>query len=349
MMRRIVAGLRRRLRPRREGPVYFWWQGACYRTRADGAVVRRDRRPVRLPDGRLVRIDSWYPIDVAIPDRVTACDSAPAPYHDADVAWRESPAAAAGSGAIALVVLSFNAAPQFAAWLERTAAVHPDLLRWSPRILVNNSTTPDPAYDDLCARWGFEHARYQNVGIAGARVQAAHYVLQKNLGGMLFFEDDFLFHAAPGRCRNGFAHTVPGLIDALPAIVAREGLAFLKLNFTEEQADHHVNIAWYAATAAERARDFASANTPRLVRTGVVDGCPYLVGDVFYGHWPTLVSRRGLETIFVDHLPAELTEQAFVRKSQELFARQLLRSGVLLASPVGHHRFAGYAREDRRE
>jgi len=348
-LKRLVAGLQRCLLPRCEGPVYFWWQGTCYATRADGAAVRRERWPIRLPDGSFVQLDDFYPIDVAIPGRVTACRVRPARYHDADVAWSESPTAAIGSGAVALFVLSFNAPAQFAAWLERTATVHPGLLQWSPRILLDNSTQPDDAYSSLCTRWGFEHARYRNVGIAGARLEAARYVLQADLGGMLFFEDDMLFHDTPGHCRNGFPQIVPGLIELLPAVAVREGLDFLKLSFTEALADHHVNIAWYAATSAERSRDFPYANTPRVARTGTHGGCSYLIGDVFYGHWPTLLTRRGVEMLFVKHPPAELTELAFVRKSQELLARQLIRSGVLLASPIEHCRVANYAAEERRE
>lgn len=349
ILKRLVAGLQRRLLPRCEGPVYFWWQGTCYATRADGAAVRRQRWPIRLPDGSFVQLDDFYPIDVAIPGRVTPCRVHPARYHKADVAWSETPTASIGSGAIALFVLSFNAAAQFAAWLERTATVHPELLQWSPRILIDNSTRPDEAYASLCAHWGFEHARYYNVGIAGARLEAARYVLHADLGGMLFFEDDMLFHDRPECCRNGFPRTVPGLIELLPAVAVREGLDFLKLSFTEALADHHVNIAWYAAMAAERSRDFPYANTPRVARTGTHGGCSYLIGDVFYGHWPTLLTRRGVEMLFVKHLPAELTEQAFVRKSQELLARQLIRSGVLLASPIEHCRVASYAAEERRE
>lgn len=110
-----------------------------------------------------------------------------------------------------------------------------------------------------------------------------------------------------------------------------------------------MNVGWYAATDAERARDFPRATTPRLVRTGAVNGCAYLVGDIFYGHWPTLITRRGLEMLFVAHPPAALTEQAFVRKSQELLARGVIRSGVLLASPIEHRRVAGYAPDERRE
>src|SRR6266852_8936509 len=105
ILERLVAGLQRRLLPRGEGPVYFWWQGTCYATRADGAAVRRERRPIRLPDGSFVQLDDFYPIDVAIPGRVMACRVRPARYHKADVAWSETPTASSGSRAIALVVL----------------------------------------------------------------------------------------------------------------------------------------------------------------------------------------------------------------------------------------------------
>jgi hypothetical protein len=180
-------------------------------------------------------------------------------------------------------------------------------------------------------------------------MEAARYIMQAGLGGMLFFEDDMLLHATPGRCRNGFPLTVPGLIEMLPAIVQREGLDFLKLSFTEVMADHHVNVAWYPATEAERARDFPLANTPRVTRTGSYGGCSYVVGDIYYSHWPTLMTRRGLELLFIQHPPAELTELAFMRRSQELLARHLLRSGVLLASPIEHCRVANYAMAARRE
>jgi hypothetical protein len=333
----------------REGPVYFWWQGTCYATRADGATVRRRRWPIRLPGGTFVQLDDYYPIDVAIPGRVSACLETPVRYHEAEVAWSESPTSAVSSDAIALFVLSFNAPAQFAAWLQRTAKVHPELLQWSPRILFDNSTCHDEEYSSLCSRYGFEHARYHNVGIAGARMEAARYVLQAGLGGMLFFEDDMLFHDTRGQCRNGFPQTVPGLIEMLPAVVMREGLDFLKLSFTEEMGDHHVNVAWYAATKAERSLHFPHANTPRVTRTGCYGGCSYLIGDVYYGHWPTLLTSRGIEMLFIQHPPDELTELAFARKSQELLARNLIRSGVLLASPIEHCRVADYAMEQRRE
>ena len=346
-LRMLRDAIRRALTP--EGPVYFWWQGTCYVTRADGGAIRRRRRPIRLPDGSFVRLEDFYPIDVAIPGNVVACGGPAARCYEADVAWTESPKPSPSPAAFALFVLSFNAAAQFAAWLERTALVHPELLRRSPRILIDNSTHPDPVYDELCARWGFEHARYQNVGIAGARMEAARYVMQAGLGGMLFFEDDMMFHLGPGVCRNGFPLTVPHLIEIAPAILQREGLDFLKLNFSEAMADNHVNVAWYGATPEERARDFPYATAPRLARSGSLGGCSYLVGDVFYAHWPTLATRRGLEMLFIKHPPAELTELAFMRKSQELLARHLIRSGVLLASPIEHCRIADYARRERRE
>jgi hypothetical protein len=346
-LRLLRAAIRRALTP--EGPVYFWWRGTCYVTGADGGRVRSHRWPIRLPDGSFVRLENFYPIDVAIPGNVVGCDDAPPRYHAAEVAWSEPPAIAATPDSFALFVLSFNAAAQFAAWLERTAKVHPELLEWSPRILLNNSTHPDPAYDDLCARWGFEHARYHNVGIAGSRMEAARYVIHARLGGMIFFEDDMMFHDTPGVCRNGFPLTVPGLFDLAPAIVKREGLDLLKLNFTEVMADNHVNVAWYGATAAERARDFPHANVPRIIHSGSLGGCSYLVGDIFYAHWPALMTRRCLELMFIEHPPAELTELACMRKSQELLARHLIRSGVLLASPIEHRRIAGYAMSERRE
>ncbi|HLX37588.1 MAG TPA: hypothetical protein VKR29_07280, partial [Candidatus Binataceae bacterium] len=86
--------MRRALTP--EGPVYFWWQGTCYATRADGGAIRRRPWPIRLPDGSFVRLADLYPIDLAIAGNVVAFEGTPSRYHEAGVAWRESPTSDVG-------------------------------------------------------------------------------------------------------------------------------------------------------------------------------------------------------------------------------------------------------------
>jgi hypothetical protein len=160
---------------------------------------------------------------------------------------------------------------------------------------------------------------------------------------MVFFEDDMLWHAEPGLCRNGFPQQVAGLLDAAIAIVQNEpGLDFLKLSFTEFYGDHRKNWAFYNLPPEQQAALFPRGHDTRIDALRNHAGLAYAVGEVHYSNWPLLITRRGNAHLFIDETPALRFEQTMMVRALELQRAGTLRGAVLLASPINHDRHVHY-------
>jgi hypothetical protein len=253
---------------------------------------------------------------------------------------------------IGLYVQGFNAPEQFRAWLDSARAAAPALLDTTHKVLLNNSndTTLFAAYDALCAEHGFTQYRLGNLGTTGGRAWCArHFEEQTAWDAMLYFEDDMLLHTSLGLCQNGFRTVVPSLLDSVREIVRAEGVDFLKLSFSEVCGDHTQNWAYYNLGEDERRHDFPDGPTARFDAIKSHQGLTYALGDVFYSNWPMLITRRGSRAIFLDDPDVPRYEQLLMAHAHRLNRAGALRSGVLMASPIRHHRLQPYPLEERRE
>ena len=256
-------------------------------------------------------------------------------------------------GDIVLYAITFNWPEQFERWLMSVEAAAPEMLHLPRKFLLDNSTRPETrdAYDHLAARHGWTILRHGNLGISGGRYYCAkHFHQLDEAWGMLWFEDDMLLAApASGVCRNGLTTHVPALIDRARAIVVKENLDFLKFSFTEFFGDHHLNWAWYNVPAELRRREFPDGTyRTKIECTGAVDGVSYMIGEVHYSNWPTLMTRRGNAQLFLAK-PEPLHEQHYMVDAFTMVRAGQLRAGVLLASPIQHDRIFHYPADERKE
>lgn len=256
------------------------------------------------------------------------------------------------SDEIVLYVISYNAPGQFALWLDSVEAAAPELLRLPKKFLLDNSTRQEtrPVYDALGAPYDFTILRHGNLGISGGRRYCAEHFEALRAFGMLWFEDDM--QLAPSDmpvCRNGFITRVPGLLERARAIVIKERLDILKLSFTEFFGDHHLNWAWHSADARTRREEFPGGlHRTRIDFTGVDEGVSYAVGEFHYSHWPSLMTRRANQMLFLRSAVA-VHEQEYKASAFRLMRDGKLRTGALLASPIWHDRSFHYTAEERRE
>ncbi len=255
----------------------------------------------------------------------------------------------------ALYVLTFNAPDQFRRWAERAAAVQPELLApMVVRVLVNNSTDrrTDDAYDELCATYQFRQVRHKNLGITGGRMAATRHFLEESEADQFwYFEDDMLVAAPSGDplCRNGFRRFVPELPSLVTEILANEpGLDGLKLSYTEHFGCHQLDWSFVNATPEVRRDEYpmGSATVVRTIRTH--RGLPYALGDIYYSHWPLVLTRSGAKLLLegADAVATEADVMDYVHQCQRTGKFAL---GVLLASPIEHSRSSDYDAKLRRE
>lgn len=258
-----------------------------------------------------------------------------------------APAIQASSGRLAVYVLTYNAPDQLAAWFESTAASEPMLLGANvDRTLLDNSTDDAAARANaaLASRHGFEYVREDNLGIMGGRVWCARHFDRSRADLMIFFEDDMLWHAAPGLCRNGFPQRVEGLVAAAVAIVQNEpALDFLKLSYSEFYGDHRQNWAYFNLPPDRREALFPDGSDTRFEAIRSHAGVSYALGEVHYSNWPLVITRRGNARLFLEDAAALRFEQTLMVRALELERAGTLRGGVLLASPINHVRHIHYA------
>jgi len=235
---------------------------------------------------------------------------------------------------------------QLASWCASTAEHEPRLLAGSvQRTLLDNSTDEAAARANAAraAEYGFDYVREHNLGIMGGRVWCARHFDRSSADLMIFFEDDMLWHAESGLCRNGFPQRVPGLVDAAIAIVQNEtALDFLKLSYSEFYGDHRKNWAYFNLPPERQALLCPDGPATRFNAIRSHAGVSYALGEVHYSNWPLVITRRGNARLFLDDTAALGFEQTLMVRALELQRAGVLRGGVLLASPINHDRHTHY-------
>jgi hypothetical protein len=87
----------------------------------------------------------------------------------------------------------------------------------------------------------------------------------------------------------------------------------------------------------------------RWKNSGCIDGLSYLIGDVYYSNWPSVMTKAGNYKIFLETVYAAPFEQTIMSHAFQTMKKGRLRSAVLMASLVNHNRVHHYAKEIRKE
>lgn len=254
-----------------------------------------------------------------------------------------------------LYIVTFNSPPQLRLLLDSIALANPELLKLESKTLIDNSIdlTTIEAYDKIALDYGFEVIRQGNMGITGSRYWAAKRFDQSDSDYMVWFEDDMLLVADETKvCRNGLNCYVPNWLRKCISIIKDESLDLIKISFTEFWGDHHQQWAWHnLASDEERSQYFSSADHPMIWhRSATFSGLSYLIGEVYYCNWPSVITKAGNRKLFIDpKFEAPPFEQDVMRESFIQIRAGKFKSAVLMASLVNHNRVYHYNGDIRKE
>jgi hypothetical protein len=263
-----------------------------------------------------------------------------------------------------LYVLTYNSPKQFETLLTTFVDVDNDFLEKPRKILINNSTdrTTDDDYKNLCEKYGFEEIKKDNIGICGGRQLVAEHFEDSDSDYYIFFEDDMnLHHKTSNVCKSGFMRYKENLFEKSLKIIHENNYDFLKLSFSEFYGDNSVQWAWYNVPQDIRDKFFPEKNKlpvmgldPNPPKTSYkeikcLDDLPYVEGEVHYCNWPLWMGKEGNKKVFINtkwRSPQEQTWMSFVFQLQK---EGVIKSGILLLSPIDHERFDYYPATERRE
>jgi hypothetical protein len=265
---------------------------------------------------------------------------------------------------VGLYVIGFNSPNQFQTLIDSMLEYDSDFINKPRKILLDNSTDllTTPIYSELCSKYGFEHIKKENLGICGGRQWIAEHFDKSNLEHMFFFEDDMFFYPKKGDvCRNGFNRVVDNLYDKSLDIIRKENFDFLKLNFSEFFGDNSTQWSWY--NVPQVVRDEFWPDYPRLPEQGtdpnapkvkyenvkILNGLPYVTGEIYYCNWPQIVSKSGNKKMFLNTTWARPYEQTWMSFMYQELKKGNLNFGLLLLTPTEHNRFEHYSGELRKE
>jgi hypothetical protein len=264
---------------------------------------------------------------------------------------------------VGLYVIGFNSPNQLETLIISMLEYDKNFIEKPRKILLDNSSdlSTTPIYSELCAKYGFEHIKKDNLGICGGRQWIAEHFEKSDLEYMFFFEDDMFFYPHEGVCRNGFNRMTLDLYNKSINITKQENFDFLKLNFSEFFGDNSTQWTWYNVPQVVREQywpDYSKLpehgtdpNAPRVryENIKIYDGVPYVTGEIYYCNWPQLVSKSGSKKMFLDTTWAHPYEQTWMSHMYQELKKDKLKFGLLLLTPTEHNRFDHYERELRKE
>lgn len=251
-----------------------------------------------------------------------------------------------------LYITCFNIPEQLLLLMNSIEKSNPELLRNSNKYLIDNSIdeTTRPAFDDIAQKYGFEIIRKGNMGVCGARQWAAGHFHESKAKYIVWFEDDMLMVDKTTLCKNGLNMHVDDWLGKCIKIVEEEKLDFIKISFSEFFGDHHKQWAWHNVPQNVKNKYFPDGkHRMRWKESGCIDGLSYLIGDVYYSNWPSVMTRAGNYKIFLETVYAAPFEQTIMSHAFQLMKKGRIRSAVLMASLVNHNRVHHYAKEIRKE
>jgi hypothetical protein len=265
---------------------------------------------------------------------------------------------------VGLYVIGFNSPNQFETLIKSMLDYDANFIHKTSKFLLDNSTdlTTTPRYIELCEEYGFEHIKKDNLGICGGRQFIAEHFDASDLDVMIFSEDDMNFYNKPNEvCRNGFNRYSPNLYDKCLNIIQKESYDFLKINFSEFYGDNSTQWSWYNVPQDFRIKNWPEkpnlpvhgldSNAPRTKFNNIksLDGLPYADGEIYYCNWTHFITKTGNKKMFIDTKFAHPFENTWMSFMYQETIKNVIKPGILLLTPVEHHRFDHYAGDLRRE
>jgi O-methyltransferase len=265
---------------------------------------------------------------------------------------------------VGLYVIGFNSPNQFETLIKSMLDYDANFIHKTSKFLLDNSTdlTTTPRYIELCEEYGFEHIKKDNLGICGGRQFIAEHFDASDLDVMIFSEDDMNFYNKPNEvCRNGFNRYSPNLYDKCLNIIQKESYDFLKINFSEFYGDNSTQWSWYNVPQDFRIKNWPEKpnlpvhgldpNAPRTKFNNIksLDGLPYADGEIYYCNWTHFITKAGNKKMFIDTKFAHPFENTWMSFMYQETIKNVIKPGILLLTPVEHHRFDHYAGDLRRE
>ncbi|MEM6258482.1 MAG: hypothetical protein AAGI37_09235 [Planctomycetota bacterium] len=250
-----------------------------------------------------------------------------------------------------LYVLSYNCPKQFEYWIQRCGYMYRSAAR---RVLIDNTNQPHLSlkYEQLCDKYGFEHIKLDNPGIMGGRIAAAdHFVRQADSDFCIFCEDDHLLGVSTeDRCRSGYPTHIDSWLEKSLCLARHERLDYLKLLFSEVFFDNDVQVSWHNVSEADRARLFPGSTEPpptRFTDEKEFCGLEYLLGEVFWCTWPSIMSKQGSLPLLRPDFQGQHDTYA-MGEIYKLTVEGKYKPAVLKATLGYHHREYDYNRETRK-
>lgn len=265
---------------------------------------------------------------------------------------------------VGLYVIGFNSPNQFETLIKSMLDYDANFIHKTSKFLLDNSIdlTTTPRYIELCEEYGFEHIKKDNLGICGGRQFIAEHFDASDLDVMIFSEDDMNFYNKPNEvCRNGFNRYSPNLYDKCLNIIQKESYDFLKINFSEFYGDNSTQWSWYNVPQDFRIKNWPEKpnlpvhgldpNAPRTKFNNIksLDGLPYADGEIYYCNWTHFITKAGNKKMFIDTKFAHPYENTWMSFMFQETIKNVIKPGILLLTPVEHHRFDHYAGDLRRE
>jgi hypothetical protein len=251
-----------------------------------------------------------------------------------------------------LYITCFNIPSQLQLLMDSIEKYNPELFRNTNKYLIDNSIdeTTQPAFDNIAKKYEFEVVRKGNMGVCGARQWAAQHFHDSNAKYIVWFEDDMLMQDKNILCKNGLNMHVDDWLSKCIKIVEEENLDFIKISFSEFFGDHHKQWAWHNVPQNVKNKYFPDGkHRMRWKESGCIDGVSYLIGDVYYSNWPSVMTKAGNYKLFLETVYASPFEQTIMSQAFQTMKKGRLRSAVLMASLVNHNRVHHYAKEIRKE
>jgi hypothetical protein len=251
-----------------------------------------------------------------------------------------------------LYIVTFNSPPQLQLLLDTIEESNPELLIRTNKYLINNSIdrSTDDGYDKICKEYEFTQIKEGNLGVCGARQWAAKHFNESDAKYIIWFEDDMLMEKDLRLCKNGLNMHCDNWMDRCVEIIENEHLDFIKISFSEFYGDHHEQWAWYNVPGDVKQKYFPNGtHRMKFETSGAHKGLAYLIGEVYYSNWPSVMTKAGNYKIFLETPYAHPYEQTIMSHCFQLSKKGRIRSAVLMASLVNHNRVYHYSKEIRKE
>jgi hypothetical protein len=256
---------------------------------------------------------------------------------------------------VLLYINTFNSPEQLQMVLDSFEKYDNNFLNKTKKILINNSTKDNlqDKYDNICQKYNFiEHIQKGNLGICGARQFSAEDFNNKKSKYMMFFEDDMLLDLSKNVCNVGLSKYVNNIYDNIIKIMNKEQYDFLKFSFAEFFGHNGEQWSWHNLPSEQKMKYFGpikkKPNT-NIKHIKTFNNVPYAEGEIYYSNWPHIIDQEGNQKLFLDTKWDNPFEQTWMSHIYTLTKKDIVKSAILLASPITHNRVHFYEGHERRE